>query len=198
MAFLRGSNKRENGTILFGETLSLRAPVMADYEQWMALRLASSAFLRPYEPSWSTSELSRRSFRKRIDYYKKGLRDGSTYAYFLKRGSDEQLLGGITLSNVRHGVIGSGALGYWIGAPFARRGHMSEAVGVLSAFAYNELHLHRLEAACLPDNRPSIGLLKKSGFRKEGLARQYLRINGVWQDHLLFARLQEDYQAARS
>ena len=56
--------------------------------------------------------------------------------------------------------------------------------------------MHRVEAACLPSNRSSIGVLERSGFRHEGLARRYLKINGEWQDHLLFARLVDDDLAA--
>ena len=194
MAFLRGSNNKDQGTVLYGEHLSLRAPKLADYEQWAALRIVSSSFLRPYEPSCSPSELSKRSFRKRIDFYKRGLREGSAYSYFLKRASDERLIGGLTLSNVRYGVISSASLGYWIGAPFARKGHMSEASRLACAFAFDVLQLHRLEAACLPQNLPSIALLHKNGFAQEGVARKYLRINGVWQDHLLFAQLEDDYR----
>jgi ribosomal-protein-alanine N-acetyltransferase len=93
-------------------------------------------------------------------------------------------------------VISSGALGYWIGEPFARQGHMSEAVHTLLPFAFNTLNLHRLEAACLPQNQASVALLQKSGFLQEGKAKKYLRINGVWRDHLLFALLEEEYYKA--
>ncbi len=195
MAFLRGLSTREPGRVLYGERLSLHAPKFSDHEQWSELRIISHNFLRPYEPSWSQSELTRGSFRKRIDFYKRALREGSAYSWFLKRSGDEQLVGGLTLSNVRYGVVGSASIGYWIGEPFARQGLMSEAIGTACAFAYDDLHLHRLEAACLPQNLPSVALLHKSGFRQEGLARKYLRINGIWQDHLLFALLEDEYRA---
>ena len=58
-------------------------------------------------------------------------------------------------------------------------------------FAFGSLRLHRLEAACIPSNAASIRLLEKAGFVREGYAREYLCINGLWQDHLLFARLDE-------
>jgi [ribosomal protein S5]-alanine N-acetyltransferase len=93
---------------------------------------------------------------------------------------------------VRRGVAQSGSLGYWIGSPFARRGYMLGAVRALIPFAFGALRLHRLEAACIPTNAASIGLLEKAGFAREGYAREYLCINGIWQDHLLFARLKDD------
>ena len=66
------------------------------------------------------------------------------------------------------------------------------AVGSLLPFAFQTLRLHRVEAACLPANAASIRLLEKRGFRREGFAREYLCIDGVWQDHLLYARLKHD------
>jgi ribosomal-protein-alanine N-acetyltransferase len=106
--------------------------------------------------------------------------------------SDEILLGGLTLSNIRHGCAQAGSLGYWMGAPYSHRGFMTAAVSALIPFAFGTLRLHRIEAACIPTNAASIRLLEKTGFRREGFARQYLCIDGVWQDHLLYARLRDD------
>lgn len=198
MAFLRNSNRSRGERCLLGKNLILQSPRMADFEQWRELRQQSEAFLRPFEPSWAADELTRKSFRKRVEYYQQRQKNGNSYAFFLKSRPAGQLLGGLTLSNVRYGVIGSGALGYWIGMPYARKGHMSEAIGILLPFAFKTLGLHRLEAACLTHNIASVALLQKTGFVREGLARKYLRIDGEWQDHLLFALLAEDYARSRN
>ena len=95
-------------------------------------------------------------------------------------------------SNIRRGVAQSGSLGYWIGQPFARQGYMTEALQGLIGFAFDDLGLHRIEAACLPSNQASRAVLEKIGFSEEGFARDYLRINGSWQDHALFAMLKND------
>ena len=71
---------------------------------------------------------------------------------------------------------------------------MSGAVSALVPFAFSSLRLHRIEAACIPTNAPSIRVLEKCGFSREGLARRYLCINGIWQDHLLFGLLHEDFR----
>ncbi len=99
---------------------------------------------------------------------------------------------GLALANIRRGVAQAGSLGYWIGAPFIRRGYMTAAVRALVPAAFDVLRLHRVEAACIPTNLASVRLLEKTGFRREGYARSYLCINGTWQDHLLYARLQND------
>ena len=119
-------------------------------------------------------------------------RDGITYSFLIFDRADGTLYGGITLSNVRRGVAQAGSVGYWIGEPHARRGFMSEALQLLLNFSFETLGLHRVEAACLPSNGPSRGLLEKSGFIQEGLARRYLRINGIWQDHVCYAVLRTD------
>jgi ribosomal-protein-alanine N-acetyltransferase len=120
------------------------------------------------------------------------MREDMGYAFFILRDADDALLGGITLSNVRRGVCQAASVGYWLGAPFTGQGFMTEAVGVLADYSFRELRLHRIEAACLPSNAASIAVLQRNGFQREGLAREYLKINGVWQDHVLFALLRGD------
>ena len=85
----------------------------------------------------------------------------------------------------------------WMGQAHAGQGLMSEGLGAIMPFLYDEVRLRRIEAACLPANEPSKGVLRRVGFREEGLARQYLKINGVWHDHLLFALLIDDWRSAR-
>src|SRR5205814_508898 len=101
-------------------------------------------------------------------------------------------VGGLTLANIRRGCAQAGSLGYWMGASYARQGYMTAAVKAVIPFAFGTLKLHRLEAACIPANVASVRLLEKTGFKREGFARQYLCINGIWQDHLLFAKLECD------
>ena len=101
----------------------------------------------------------------------------------------DALMGGITLSNVRRGSAQTASLGYWMGAPYAGRGHMRAAVETLMPVAFGLLRLHRIEAATMLSNIASIRVLESSGFTREGVARAYLKINGRWEDHLLYARV---------
>jgi len=192
MAFFRTVSFSEPLPTIEGEAVYLRAPQMSDYTEWATLREASRAFLTPWEPTWPADDLSRSAFRRRLRRYAEDQRSDQSYAFFLFRKSDHVLTGGLTLANVRRGVAQAGSLGYWVGEPFARRGMMSDAVRALVPFAFGALRLHRLEAACIPSNAASIRLLGNAGFSREGYARQYLCINGLWQDHLLFARLAGD------
>jgi ribosomal-protein-alanine N-acetyltransferase len=178
--------------VITGETVYLRYPRVADFLAWARLRDESRTFLAPWEPAWSTDELSKGAFRRRLKRYQRETREDLAYAFFVFRSGDNALLGGCTLSNVRRGVTQCCALGYWIGERFARQGYMFDAVRALIPFIFRTLGLHRIEAACLPTNEASKQLLAKTGFCQEGLARRYLQINGEWQDHLLYALLAED------
>lgn len=192
MVFLRSPFARDLPPILMQDGVELRVPEMADYEPWAALRLESRAFLVPWEPAWPQDDLTRTAFRSRVKRYIRDIESDSAYPFFVFRAHDDRLMGAITLSNVRRGVAQAGSVGYWIGSPFVRQGYMTSAVTALMPFAFGHLHLHRIEAACLPVNQASIRLLTKCDFRQEGLARRYLKINGRWEDHLLFARLADD------
>ncbi len=197
MAFMRGLTfPGGQQPVIKGEGIYLRYPRMADYLQWSKLRHDSRAFLSPWEPSWATDELTRGAFRRRLKRYAKETRHDTAYAFFVFRSEDNALLGGCTLSNVRRGVTQCCALGYWVGERFSRQGYMTKAVRALVPFIFRTLGLHRIEAACLPENQPSQNVLDKAGFRKEGLAKRYLQINGDWQDHVLFALLAEEAQLA--
>jgi len=191
MAFFRTVSFSEPLPTIEGEAVYLRAPQMSDFSEWATLREASRAFLTPWEPTWPSDDLSRSAFRRRLRRYSEDLRTDQSYAFFLFRKSDHALTGGLTLANIRRGVAQAGSLGYWIGEPFARRGMMTGAVHALVPFAFGSLRLHRLEAACIPSNAGSIRLLENTGFVREGYAREYLFINGIWQDHLLYGRLKD-------
>lgn len=191
MAFFRTINFAEPLASIAGEGVMLRTPQMTDYSAWSALREASREFLVPWEPVWPPDDLTRSAFRRRVRRYAEDLRTDQGYAFLILRAADGVLLGGLTLANIRRGVAQAASLGYWMGLPYARRGYMTAAVRAVIPFAFATLRLHRLEAACIPSNAASIRLLEKTGFAREGYAREYLCINGVWQDHLLYARLSD-------
>lgn len=171
----------------------LRPLKQADWQEWAALREESRDFLVPWEPTWPFDALTRSAFRRRVRAYDREWQQASGYSFLITRCQDGVLLGGVTLSNLRRGVAQTASLGYWIGERFAQQGYMTEALAGMLEFSFEDLGLHRVEAACLPSNEASKALLTRKGFREEGYARQYLRINGQWQDHVLFAILREEW-----
>ena len=179
----------ESGLSLEGQGVRLRAPRWRDYAEWSQLRRASRDFLQPWEPVWPEDDLERGAYRRRLAAYAREIDLGGAYPFFIFRTSDDALVGGATLSNVRRGVAQMATLGYWMGQPYAGQGNMTAALPPLAAFAFGGLGLHRIEAACLPENHASYRLLLRSGFREEGMARAYLKINGRWRDHILFGMI---------
>jgi [ribosomal protein S5]-alanine N-acetyltransferase len=177
---------------LKGARVTLRLPEPNDYREWAALRQASRAFLEPWEPRWSPDELERSAWRQRIRRYREDFEQGLAVAFFIFESRSGKLIGGITVGNIRHGVSQSGQIGYWIGERYAGQGFMLESLKLVVDFAFDTLRLHRIEAACIPDNARSVRVLEKAGFQREGLLRSYLRINGSWQDHYLYALICDD------
>ncbi len=177
---------------LKGPRVMLRPPRRGDANAWSALRGESREFLQPWEPAWPADGASRSAFHRRRAQILGEWRNGSGNGFFVFRRDDAALLGGVTLSNLRRGVADAASLGYWIGAPHARQGYTTEAVACAVDYAFATLRLHRVEAACIPENTASRALLLKCGFHEEGLARGYLKIDGRWRDHVTFAVLCDD------
>lgn len=184
--------RRSPGPLLKAARVALRPPQMADFLPWAALRRESEPFLKPWEPVWARDHLTERAFRERVAWAANGFAEGRAYPFLIFRTADDVLVGAVTLDNVRRGPAMTATLGYWIGAPHARQGYMREALAAARDYAFGELNLSRLEAACLPENVASRGLLEKSGFKYEGVAQSYLQIAGRWRTHVLYAALRED------
>lgn len=185
---LRGLRKLRIET----ERMTLRPPVHSDFRAWSHLRSQSCAYLTPWEPSWAQDHLSRKAFTNRVYWAQRSVSGGTALPLFLIRRQDEQLMGAITLDNIRRGPAQAGTLGYWTGEPFARQGYMREAITALVHHAFSRMDLSRMEAACLPENKASRGLLETSGFKYEGVAQSYLQIDGRWRTHVLYAALRSD------
>ena len=179
---------------LTGERVFLRPPKRRDALKWQKLRMSSKSFLVPWEPSWDASSCTRRAY---LRYFKNSnylANMDRAYSFLIFKTDDKALLGGINIGNVRRGVSQSASLGYWIGEKYARNGYMKEALKLLIPSLFVDLRLNRIEAATLEENIASKSLLKKIGFKKEGVLRKYLKINGTWRDHILYGLLENDFR----
>ena len=179
---------------LTGERVFLRPPKRRDALKWQKLRMSSKSFLVPWEPSWDASSCTRRAY---LRYFKNSnylANMDRAYSFLIFKTEDKTLLGGINIGNVRRGVSQSASLGYWIGEKHSRNGYMKEALKLLIPSLFVDLRLNRIEAATLEENIASKNLLKKIGFKKEGVLRKYLKINGTWRDHILYGLLENDFK----
>lgn len=182
---------RRRGPRLVTDRMVLRLPEHNDFNAWARLRHDSRDHLQPWDPIWAPDHLTRGSFTNRVYWAARSARQGRAFPFFLVH-NDGTLLGGITLDNIRRGPAQAGTIGYWIGQPHIRQGYMREAIEAVVFYAFNMLDLSRVEAACLPQNVASRGVLEKAGFQYEGVAQAYLQIGGRWRNHVLYANLRSD------
>lgn len=172
-----------------GENIYLRLPQKRDFAGWQQVRKFSQEYLQPYEPLWGADALSKQKFYARVRNDTHDASVDSKYAFFIFKKSDDSLIGGINMNNVQRGVFQCCVFGYWMGKSEKSKGFMSEAVGLLAQHCFDNFGFNRIQAATLIDNHASIRVLEKNGFEHEGQARRYLKINGKWQDHVLFAKI---------
>lgn len=173
--------------ILVCDPVYLRAPEARDYESWAALREESRSHLVTWEQDWAPEDISISSFRRRLRSFEREAKRASGLSLFVYRREDRSLVGGLTLTNIRYGAARAATMGYWIGAPYIRKGYGLAAVEGAMAHAFDTIGLNRIEAACQPGNIASQRLLTACGFSREGRAEDYLKINGKWRDHDLYA-----------
>jgi ribosomal-protein-alanine N-acetyltransferase len=177
-------------TQLIGPRVLLRMADSENWRAWRTLREASRDFLVPWEPLWPSNALSYGFFCSLLRRQWRDWRSGKGFAFtiFTHGGPKPELIGGITLGDVRYAAAQKGTIGYWIGQPYAGQGLMTEAVDLVCTFAFETLYLQRVEASCLPRNDASKALLTRMGFEQEGYAKAYLQINGKREDHLLWGK----------
>lgn len=185
-------SKQSDTVELASDRHLLRLPRFHDYRQWYRLRSDSRRFLEPWEPSWRGDELTEGSFRSRVIRNEQEFSSGQAVPLLIFERAENTLLGGLTVGYIRRGAAQCCMIGYWMGERHAGQGHMFGALKLAIPYIFSSLQLHRIEAACIPDNTRSIRLLEKAGFQQEGYLREYLKINGEWRDHVMYSLLAAD------
>lgn len=198
MAFLRSGLFEDAEPVIEGRRVRLRPYLTTDYPAWAELRAQSRQHLQPWEPLWPHDDLTKLAYRHRLRHYHREAREDLGYAFAIIGKDSGSILGGLSLCNIRRGVTQSAILGYWLGLPYVGHGLMTEAVGTLLPHAFEVIRLHRIEAVTQPHNMPSIRVLEHCGFTREGYLRQAIKINGIWADHMLYAKLVTDGRAGQS
>ena len=165
----------------------LRAPELADQEEFISLMHASRAFHRP----WASAPADEERF---LAYLLDAQRSDFD-AMLLRRLEDDAIVGFFNLSQITRRALQSAYLGYAIAERYAGQGYMREGIELVLRRAFVTLRLHRIEANIQPANHASIALAKGAGFRREGFSPRYLKISGRWRDHERWAVLAEDWRA---
>ena len=194
MSFLNAYSLKKNLFEITGQKVLLRPPQYSDWRTWADERKKNELYLQPWEPLWSINELERSSFVKRVRMFERLSHNDQAYSFLIFKSDSGDFIGEVNISNVQRGIIQSCSIGYWIAKDCEGKGMMSESLELIKEFIFNELKLHRIEAVCLPYNKPSLKVLLKNGFIKEGTARKLLKINDKWQDHTVLSFIVDDFK----
>ncbi|MFO7281680.1 MAG: GNAT family protein [Thermoanaerobacterales bacterium] len=195
-------------TKLTSRRLTLRPLVPTDFPAWQEVRRHNEAWLTPWEPARKPNMPdvveSAEAFAMRCTARERERQLGTGYGFgiFIRepgglRRTRERFCGEINLSSVHRGPFQSAYVGYWIDQRHAGKGYMPEALVLLAKFAFEDIHLHRIQVSIIPRNHRSRRVVEKLGLRNEGVAERYLEINGVWEDHVRYAMTVEEWQERR-
>jgi ribosomal-protein-alanine N-acetyltransferase len=185
---------------LNGPRVDLRPLTSADFDQWQAVRERSREWLEPWEPLADPTSpdpaTDPEAFKARCGAWERQRHFDTAYGYgmFLHDGL---FIGEVSLGSVQRGPFQSAFVGYWVDAEHAGQGYVPEGVAVILRHGFEELGLHRIEAAIVPRNTASRRVMDKLGLREEGLAERFLQIRGVWEDHVRYAITVEEWDERR-
>lgn len=184
--------------MLTGKRVHLRALASDDFAAWKEVRTRCRDWLVRWEPRPAGAPYpaeDRASFIARCAMRGRELQLGTGYGFGIFVG--DRFAGEVNLSSVQRGAFQSGYVGYWIDEALAGNGYAPESCVVLFRFAFEQLHLHRLQVAIVPRNAPSRRVARKLGLRGEGIALRYLEIDGRWEDHVRYAITAEEWLERR-
>jgi ribosomal-protein-alanine N-acetyltransferase len=172
--------------IILTERLVLRLAAPADIPALLRYFTENAAHLAPTSPLLPPGLLTETYWQAQVSHDRQAFAAGHSIRLFLfPRGGQDIVVGSLSLSNIVRGAAHYADLGYALAANRQGQGLMTEAVAAAIRYAFEDLRLHRVKAAYLPTNERSGRLLRRLGFVVEGYARDYLLIQGRWQDQVL-------------
>jgi len=184
---------------LFGRRVMLRGLTLADFEAWSEVRVRCGDWLTRWEPQRLPNQpdpsVDRDAFAVRCSARQRERQLGTGFGFGIF--VDGTFGGEINISSIQRGPFQNAYVGYWVDQKVAGQGVMPESVVVVLRFAFEELHLHRVQISIIPRNASSRRVVDKLGLREEGTALRYLEINGVWEDHVRYGITAEDWEARR-
>ncbi|MGB1681855.1 MAG: GNAT family N-acetyltransferase [Acidimicrobiales bacterium] len=182
-------------TTLFGRRVLLRPLEPGDFAKWQEVRRRNAEWLTKWEPQRLPGQSDvvedSHAFATRCSARQRERQLGTGYGFGVF--VEGVFAGEVNLNSIQRGPFQNAYIGYWIDEAHAGSGYIPEAFVAVLRFAFDELHLHRVQAAIVPRNAASRRVAEKLKLRDEGTAQRYLEINGVWEDHIRFAITSEDW-----
>ncbi|HVF63287.1 MAG TPA: GNAT family protein [Casimicrobiaceae bacterium] len=173
--------------------MTLRPPTIRDAQRF----LVAAASSRRLHGTWVTAPSDRAGFRSYVGRFGGAGRTAQHRGFVVVRNEDQALVGVVNLSEIVRGFFQSAYLGYYVFAPYAGKGYMTEALLLVLDKAFGDIALHRVEVNVQPDNARSLALVERVGFTREGYSKRYVKVAGRWRDHVRFAMTVEDWPATR-
>ena len=170
----------------------IRVADASDAQRLLRYRVQNREHLAPWEPLRDTSYYTLDHCMQTLADARDAVRLDRGYPFFVLDMAGSEIIASFTLANVVRGAFQACHLGYGMAAHRQGQGLMQEALEVALSWAFHELDLHRVMANYMPRNERSGRLLERLGFEREGYAKRYLQIAGVWEDHVLTSRIRED------
>lgn len=183
--------------IIRGGRILLRPLTGDDWSQWNEIRVRCREWLEPWEPlpdlAGPDPSIDRDAFKHRCAAWERQRQYDSAYGFGIFDVVQESLLGEVSLGTVQRGPFQNAFVGYWIDESMAGKELVPEAVVLTMRYAFEDLRLHRVEAAIVPRNEPSRRVAEKLGFRNEGVSVRFLQIRGLWEDHVRYAITMDEW-----
>jgi ribosomal-protein-alanine N-acetyltransferase len=180
---------------LYGRRIVLRPLTPGDWDDWFEVRHRNDDWLTPWEPQRPQHLLDptrdRDAFTSRCHARDRDRQMGVAYGFGLFVGG--RFCGEVNINGIVRGAMQTATIGYWIDRAEAGHRYVAEAVAVLFRFAFEELHLHRVEICIVPRNTRSRRVMEVLDIREEGIALRFLEINGTWEDHVRYAITAEEW-----
>jgi ribosomal-protein-alanine N-acetyltransferase len=162
-------------------------------EELLEFRKRNEGFFRPWSPEYPEDYLTIEYTLKNAEFIDNETNEGKTIKFVLfKKEEPKRIIGSISLSNIIMGPFKSCFMGYRIDEKENSKGYATEAIKEVIRYGFEKLGLHRIEANIIPRNAASVRVAEKNGFVYEGLSRRYLKINGIWEDHMHYVILNEE------
>ena len=181
--------KKNRATASRSKKVYLRHPEEGDFDELLEMYRASRNHFRGV----MHTKYARATFARMLE---EAAKESNEY-FVICLVCDDNIVGTINLSQIFRKAFQNAYLGYALGAGFTGNGYMTEAVELALNFAFDDLKLHRVEANVQPSNKPSIAVLQRCGFSKEGFSRRYLKIGGRWRDHERWAIIRDDWEGTK-
>lgn len=188
------SNDRNRYEVLALETERLRLSVLRKSEapRVTAYFVKNRDFHKKYAQTHTNDYFTVSMQRKYLAYDYNSFLDGSLVPLWITLKETGEIIGRVSFFNFAFGGMMSCACGYHLDKDHTGKGYMTEALKGAMAFVFDEYKMHRIEAFIVPDNEPSLNLVKRCGFHYEGKRISYMHINGRYRDHEAFYILEDD------